>query len=265
MITSTSNSKVQALRALRHRDERLARGWYLAEGIRLVEEALKAGTPRLVLFNPATLERTPRGAALLRQLTALEGVAWPTTAAALAAASDTQTPQGVVAALPLPAPDDAPLRGTLALLLDGVQDPGNLGTILRTAWAAGVTEVLTTPGAADPFSPKAVRAGMGAHLHLRLLPDQPWDRVAAWAASRRVLLADVRDGALYHEIDWRQPTLLILGSEAHGPAPAAADLRPARVTIPMTPGVESLNVAAAAAILLFEYHRSAHGTSQNPL
>jgi TrmH family RNA methyltransferase len=254
VITSTSNSKVQALRALRRRDERLARGWYLAEGVRLVEEALKAGVPRLVLFNPATLERTPRGAALLSQLVALEGIAWPATEAVLAAASDTQTPQGVVAALPLPAAD-APLQGTLALVLDGVQDPGNLGTILRTAWAAGVTEVLTTPGTTDPFGPKAVRAGMGAHFRLRLLPDRSWDQVAALAVGRRVLLADVRGDVRYDEVDWRQRGLLILGSEAHGPASAIAQLAAARVTIPMADDVESLNVAAAAAVLLFEYRR----------
>jgi len=255
VITSTSNSKVQALRALRRRDERLARGWYLAEGVRLVEEALKAGDPRLILFNPATLERTPRGADLLRQLVALEGIAWPATEAVLAAASDTQTPQGVVAALPLPAADDAPLQGTLALVLDGVQDPGNLGTILRTAWAAGVTEVLTTPGTTDPFGPKAVRAGMGAHCRLRLLPDRSWDQVAAMAAGRRVLLADVRGDVRYDEVDWHRPSLLILGSEAHGPASAIAQLAAARVTIPMADDVESLNVAAAAAVLLFEYRR----------
>ncbi len=242
------------LRALRQGQNRLAQGLYLAEGIRLIEEALKAGVPRLVLFSPAALERTPRGVALLDQLAALE-TAWPATDAVVAAASDTQTPQGVVAALPLPVVEDTPLRGNLALVLDGVQDPGNLGTILRTAWAAGVTEVLTTPGTADPFGPKAVRAGMGAHLHLRLRPHQSWDQVAAWAGDRIVLLATAQGGTRYDAVDWRQPSLLILGSEAHGPAPAAAALATLRVHIPMAAGVESLNVAAAAAVLLFEYHR----------
>ena len=262
MITSTRNSQVRALRSLRQRRGRLARGWYLAEGIRLVEEAMKAGlSPALVLFNPSALRRTERGTALLRQLEALDAGASPATDAVIAAASDTRTPQGVVAALPLPATDDAPLQGPLALhgtlcvVLDGVQDPGNLGTILRAAWAAGVTEVLTTPGTADPFGPKAVRAGMGAHLHLRLLPDRSWDQVAALAIDRDVLLATAHGDTRYDAVDWRRPGLLILGSEAHGPAPAAARLATARVYIPMANGVESLNVAVAAAVLLFEYQR----------
>lgn len=242
------------LRALRQGQHRLAQGLYLAEGIRLIEEAIKAGNPRLVLFSPSALARTPRGTALLDQLAALE-TAWPASDAAIAAASDTQTPQGVVAALPLPAVADTPLQGTLALVVDGVQDPGNLGTILRTAWAAGVGDVLTTPGTADPFGPKVVRAGMGAHLHLQLRPHQSWDQVAALAAGRAVLLATAQGDTRYDAVDWRRPSLLILGSEAQGPTPAAAALATARVYIPMAPGVESLNVAAAAAVLLFEYRR----------
>lgn len=256
MITSTKNSKVQALRSLRQRRDRLTRGWYLAEGIRLVEELMKAGVlPALVLFSPSALARTPRGAALLRKLTTLETGAWPATDAAIAAASDTQTPQGVVAALPLPSTDDAPLQSTLILVLDGVQDPGNLGTILRAAWATGVTEILTTPGTADPFGPKAVRAGMGAHFHLRLQPDQSWDQIAALGTDRTMLLATAHGDTRYDTVDWRRPSLLILGSEAHGPAPAAAQLATTRVYIPMANGVESLNVAVAAAVLLFEFQR----------
>jgi len=256
VIISTRNSKVQALRSLRQRRDRLARGWYLAEGVRLVEEALKAGViPALVLFDPVALTRTERGAALLHELTALETGAWPATEAVIAVASDTQTPQGVVAALPLPPSHDELAPGSLALVLDGVQDPGNLGTILRTAWAAGATGILTTPGTADPFGPKAVRAGMGAHLHLRLLPDQSWDQIVRLAAGRAVLLASAQGDTRYDAVDWRRPSLLILGGEAHGPAPAAEQLAATRVYIPMRNGVESLNVAVAAAVLLFEYHR----------
>ncbi|MBU1877617.1 MAG: RNA methyltransferase, partial [Chloroflexi bacterium] len=139
MITSTRNSHVQALRALRRRRERLARGWYLAEGVRLLEEAIRAGViPALVLFSPAALETNARGAALLRQIQALDTAAYPASDAVIAAASDTQAPQGVVAALPLPLPgDNAPGTGSPAVVLDSIRDPGNLGTILRTAWAAG--------------------------------------------------------------------------------------------------------------------------------
>jgi TrmH family RNA methyltransferase len=265
VITSTKNSKVQALRSLRQRRDRLTRGWYLAEGVRLVEEAMKAGViPALMLFSPAALTRTSRGAALLRDLTALETRAWPATDAAIAAASDTQTPQGVVAALPLPSTDDAPLQGSLALVLDGVQDPGNLGTILRAAWATGVTEILTTLGTADPFGPKAVRAGMGAHFHLRLRPDQSWGQIAALATDRTVLLATAHGDIRYDAVDWHRPGLLILGSEAHGPTPAALQLATTRVYIPMAKGVESLNVAVAAAVLLFEFQRQNRSVEASP-
>ena len=159
----------------------------------------------------------------------------------LAAVSDTVTNQGVVGAARIPDVHPAPPDAFL-LVLDGLADPGNAGTILRTFRAAGGHYVLTTPGTTDLWSPKAVRAGMGAHFHLEIASAEP-------LPDRPLLLASAGAGVPYTEVDWSFSRGLIIGGEAHGAGPAAQ--RAQRVTIPMAPGVESLNAAAAAAVLLF--------------
>jgi TrmH family RNA methyltransferase len=191
----------------------------------------------------------------LARLAALPGERWLASEHALKAAADTVTPQGIVAVIPVPAApaEIGPLP--LVLVLDGLQDPGNLGTILRSAWAAGAGAVVTTPGTADPYSPKVVRAGMGAHFHLALLPEQPWPQIARLVAGRQVLLAEARGGTPYDQVAWSQPTALIIGSEAHGSGPEARALATATVSIPLAEGVDSLNAAVAASILLFEARR----------
>jgi TrmH family RNA methyltransferase len=256
MITSTANARIRYVRSLQEASARRHEQCLVIEGVRLVEEALQAGiAPRLVLYSP-DLTSAPRGQALLARLETLPGERWLTSERALKAAADTVTPQGIVAVIPVPA---APAEiGTmpLVLVLDGLQDPGNLGTILRSAWAAGAGAVITTPGTADPYNPKVVRAGMGAHFHLALLPDQPWPPIARLVAGRQVLLAEAHGGTPYDQIAWSQPTALIIGSEAHGSGPEARALATATVSIPLAEGVDSLNAAVAASILLFEARRS---------
>ncbi|MFI5267159.1 MAG: TrmH family RNA methyltransferase, partial [Chloroflexota bacterium] len=131
-------------------------------------------------------------------------------------------------------------------------DPGNAGTMIRTARAAGAAAVLATKATTDLWSPKAVRAGMGAHFHLPVVVD-----VVDWAVlgSRQVLLANSQGGTEYWEVDWSRPAAIIIGSEAHGASSAAASLATEAVTIPLAEGAESLNAAAAAAVLLFASRR----------
>ncbi len=255
-IESLSNDKVRRVQALLRSTRRRHReGLLVAEGVRLVREAVVAELPLTWCFYTADFAATAVGGALVERIAmAGEGALWEVTPEVLAALTDTETPQGVVVVMPtpvLPAPD-AP---AVTLILDGVRDPGNLGTILRTAWAAGVSQVLLPPGAVDPTNPKVVRAGMGAHFHVPIRRCG-WDEICAEVAGASVWLAAADGATLYDAVDWRGRVALIMGGEAEGAGPEARALAGSRrVMIPMAPGVESLNAAVATAILLFEMAR----------
>jgi len=221
------------------------------EGIRLLEEARRAGWRPEVLL--AVDDLSPRAAALVDAWRA-EGVA-PLLVAGrvLTAASDTRTPQGVLAVfsqrqIPLKAKPD------FLLLLDGVRDPGNLGTILRTALAAGVDGVLLPSGGVDPWAPKVVRAAMGAHFRLPIA-QMDTQALRAALAGRAVYLAEARSGIPYTRADFRAPCVLAVGGEAAGAGPVVRSLASRAVHIPMPGPAESLNAAVAAAILMFEVVR----------
>ena len=168
-------------------------------------------------------------------------------------ASDTETPQGLQVALewraaPLPAPLD------FVFIPDKLRDPGNLGTMLRTAAAAGVQAVLLPPETTDAFAPKVLRAGMGAHFRL---PVQAlvWEDMAGLISGLNIYLASAGEGLPYTQADFKIPLALIVGGEAEGASPQATRLSTARVHIPMPGGSESLNAAIAAGVLMFEVLR----------
>lgn len=259
VIVSTTNPTVKSLRQLHQRRGREQQGRYLVEGVRLVEEALQAGiAPSLLLVAPELLRATARGRALHERLLHEAGRPAPleVTPGVLRHVAETTTPSGVVAALPLPVACDLaalPSRAGLAVVLDGVQDPGNAGTILRSAAAAGVDAVVALAGCVDLFAPKVVRAAMGAHFHLALATEVEISWLHGWAATRgQFWVADARAGVSLYEADLRAPCVVVVGGEAHG-ALHGATLPAARgVAIPMPGRAESLNVAVAAAIVLFE-------------
>jgi TrmH family RNA methyltransferase len=170
----------------------------------------------------------------------------------LAAISDTVTPQGVVAVVPFPQIDVA--RRSLLLVLDNVRDPGNVGTLLRSAAAAGVDEVLVAPDSADPYSPMVVRAAMGAHFRLAL-GEADWPAIAGRVAGLAVLLADAAGEVAYDRHDWQTPSALIVGGEAEGASAEGRALAAQRVRIPMQRDSESLNAAVAGSVILFEAAR----------
>ncbi len=269
-ITSPANPRVAALRALHTPKGRAEAQAFLVEGPHLLDATLDAGvTPSLVLYDPEALARTPAGRRLLGRLEAAreEGAeALKATAAVVARASDTQTPQGIVASVPLDAvaPDRVRVRRRgrarpLVLVLDGLADPGNVGTLLRSALASDVDEVWLSPGCADPLAPKVVRAASGAHFHLPVRPSLSWDDIARRLQGaphfQHVLLAEASGPLAYDALDLTQRTALIVGNEAHGPSREAARLATTRVSIPMWNKVESLNAAIAASVILFEAGR----------
>ncbi len=265
MISSTTNPTIKRLALLRERRGRLQQDLFLVEGVRSVEEALDAQVrPEVTLVAPDTLRATARGRALYERL--LHGrdssALLEVTPAVLRRVADTETPAGVVAALSRTPIGDLALlphdRG-LALVLDGVADPGNAGTILRTAAAAGVDGVIALSGCADLYAPKVVRAAMGAHFRLPLAVDVEPATLTPWLPTRgAVLLADARATDTIYDADLRGPAVLVVGGEAHGALHAGALPGLRRVAIPMPGATESLNVAVATAVILFETLRQRH-------
>src|SRR2546421_3091906 len=229
LIASLSNPTVKRLRLLHERRGAGQQGPFVIEGVRLVEEALEDGVLQdPVLVAPAMLGATTRGRALLQRLLHQRDLPPPgeVPPAVLRHVADTETPSGVVAALPL-GPTHAlaalPRRAGLALVLDGVQDPGNAGAILRTAAAVVVDAVVALAGCVDLYAPKVVRAGMGAHFRLALAADVDVTALPPWLASYgQALLADAQAPESIYDVDLRGPTVLIVGSEAHGAIRAEA-------------------------------------------
>jgi TrmH family RNA methyltransferase len=256
MLTSPRNPTIRQIRKLqRSARDRRETGMFVIEGVRLVEEALQAGVmPETVLYLE---DLGDRGAAVLERFRAAGLEPIPVSAAVMQAAAGTQTPQGLLAVLPLPA-GPLPASLTFLLVLDGVRDPGNLGAILRTAAAAAVEGALLSPGSADPYQPKAVRAAMGAHFKLPVRTAE-WDEIEALTAGLQVFLADAGSETAaetdHTNADLTGPLALVIGGEAHGEGPEIARLNPLRLRIAMPGGVESLNAAVAAGILMFEVVR----------
>ncbi len=244
MITSTQNERVKLVYALQTQAKRRRREGRIAlEGVRLVQDAIDAGhRPEFVFY-------TPENADLVREM----AEALPVSEDVMRHMSDTQQPQGVIGvfAMPRPLPPQPPER---LLILDALRDPGNLGTMLRTAAAAGVRAVILAPGSVDPYNPKVLRAGMGAHFRVPLL-EMDWTQITTYCAGLRVYLADATGDMPYTAADWSPGWALVIGSEAHGAGEAAQTLASAHVYIPMAAETESLNAAAAAAVLLFEAQR----------
>jgi TrmH family RNA methyltransferase len=217
----------------------------------MAAEVARAGVePALVLYTEAWAA-TPAGQSLLPHLAAAARGAWAATDPVLAACSDTETPQGVVAAVPMLT---IPPRPGLILVLDGLRDPGNLGTVLRSAEAAGVGQVLLAPGTVDLYNLKTVRGAMGAHFRLSAA-GLDWPAIGARLAGRAVWLAEASGDTPYDRVDWLAPSALIVGGEAEGAGAGAAALASGRVSIPMAGGAESLNAAMAATVILFEAAR----------
>ncbi len=249
MITSTANARVRLAWALQTQPRtRRREGRVALEGLRLVRDALAGGhQPDYLLYTPGSAEIDALAAAIPTALAVSDSV--------MRHISDTQQPQGIVGVFPTPAAP-LPARPARALVLDALRDPGNLGTILRAAAAAGVDAALLAPGCVDPFNPKVLRAGMGAHFRVPLA-ELPWAEIATYCAALTVYLADARASLRHDQADWTRPWALIVGGEAGGAGREAAKLARARIAIPMAGATESLNAAVAAAVVLFEARRQA--------
>jgi TrmH family RNA methyltransferase len=257
-ITSLKNDKVRLVRALQtRRRARQREGLFVVEGVRLCEEADRTGLAVHFALYTEQASEGPRAAALLSSWAEAGVSRYEVSESVMAACSDTESPQGLLAVVPIPSLP-APESPTLTLVLDRLRDPGNLGTLLRTALAAGVDQVLLLPGTVDPTNPKVVRGGAGAHFWLPI-SMVGWDGLERAIAGCRAVLSTPGGGVDYAEFDWREPVALVVGGEAAGAGERVRSSVDLTVSIPMADGVESLNVAAATAVLLFEAVRQRRG------
>ena len=231
--------------------ERDQQGAFVVEGVRLVEEALAAGwTFRFGLHTP---DLTARAQGLIQNLAAAGVGLGQVSGKVMQSISETEAPQGVLAVLEL-APLPIPGSLSFVVILDALRDPGNLGSLLRTASAAGVQAVLLSPETTDAFAPKVVRSGMGAHFRLPI-HSLGWEAIRARMKGLQVYLAEMEGAVSCWEADFRSPLALVIGGEAEGASPEARKLAQQQVYIPMPGRTESLNAAVAGAILMFEVVR----------
>jgi RNA methyltransferase, TrmH family len=252
MISSPANPHIKRIRSLAaDRRERRRERLFVLEGVRLVADALEHGAAvELALYAPEQLGETPAGQELQARLERLPG-SYTATPQALVAAAETVHPQGVVALARWPQIE--PGRPGIVLVLDAIQDPGNLGTLLRSAEAVGVAQVLCAGGTVDVYSPKVVRAGMGAHMRLAIEQELNWDETAEHLSFvDHVYAADAEASMPYYAADWRQPSGLIIGNEARGLSEEARAYTTKLIGIPMRGRAESLNAAVAGSVILFE-------------
>jgi TrmH family RNA methyltransferase len=264
LLSSTNDPLVKRIRALAARDTPEAEAYVVLDGVRLIEEAVASGVQlEVCIYDRAALRASPRLAALIETLRDQSARLIPARSHVVGAASRVETPQGIVAVAKLlpPVPTVSLTNSRLLLVVaDGIQDAGNLGTIVRIADAAAATAVAVTGSGAHPRNPKTVRATMGSLFHVPVFnADTAFLTEALQGRGVRVLVADRRGTLEYTAADYRPPVALVFGSEAHGPDPRWTAAATATLRIPIYGRAESLNVAMAAALLLYEARRAPRG------
>ncbi len=248
-ISSADNKFIKLASSLKVKKYREDQGLFLVEGTRSVDEILQRPELLEVLLVSTSREQK----SLLNGLPA--GKIVEVEPKLMGHFCTTDNPQGIAAIVKKPSWSwiDVTGGGGLLIYLDRIADPGNLGSILRSCWAFGVKGVLMSPGCVDLFNPKVVRSTMGAILHLPVFAD-----VSSYAvrnlgeAGYSIICTDVEQGRAYYELDYKGAVLIILGSESQGVSEELKQESAQIINIPIEPGVESLNVAAACAIIMAE-------------
>jgi len=258
-ITSRDNSLLRHARAVRDGQNPES---IFAEGLRLCEEALRSQLQIEAVIYSDHIARKDRAASLIDQLKTVAAKSAEVSERLLASISYTKTPQGIVvlASRPVIGEKEFAQRqsGTpLLVILHRINNPVNLGAIVRTAETAGATGVLTTKGTTDPFSPKSLRGAMGAAFRLPVWTDVNFEQAVDWCRERSIqtICADAHADRTYTELDWQRPSALIVGAESEGLSAIEISQADESTKIPMNGLTESLNVAVATGILLYEAQR----------
>lgn len=254
VIVSPGNVILKKVRSLLRRKGRYEERAFLVEGFRAVFDVLMAGFPvEIVLLRtdaatPETLARIPAYV----PVRLVERVPFD-------ASTDVRHSQGIMAIVSMDAlhpgwPEPREL-GQFVLVVDGVRDPGNLGTLIRSAASGGASECLLTPRTVDPFNPKTVRAAMGAHFRIPVASYGNGELVHQIRSVSTIALADAAGAADYTDIDWTGGCAVIIGGEADGASIPVREMATITVRIPLAAGMESLNAGVAGSLLIFEAAR----------
>jgi len=248
MLPTATAAEVKALRALNTRGERQRQGRYLAEGDHLCGEAIREGQAISLLVQTGREEQFARHLHSGLPVQVLS-------AKAFSQISDTRTPQGIAALCRLPADAGPNGLGYRVVALNGVQDPGNVGTILRTMDAAGFTGLLLDRQSADPYSPKALRAAMGAAFRLPVCQCDSLADQLREMDSYDIIAGSLEGASFYQRGPSGQRVCLLIGSEGGGLSPDVLALATQRLRLPMPGRAESLNAAVAASIMMYDFVR----------
>ena len=262
-ITSRDNSLLRQARAVR--DGKIE-DLIFVEGLRLCEEAHRSNLDIEAVIVSEELLRKKRAAAAIDELSSTAKRVASVSEKLLESISYTKTPQGIVVLAQRPESSEARLSGSLGtnsllVVLHQINNPVNVGAILRTAEAAGATGVITTSNTSDPFSPKSLRGAMGSAFRLPIWSGVSFEQVIDWCRARGIVsvCADAEADTDYTDVDWSRSSALILGPESSGFTADELEQAEQRVRIPMKGAAESLNVSVAGGILLFEAARQRTG------
>ena len=258
-IISKDNSLLREARAVR--DGRVEEMIFV-EGLRLCEEAVNSQLPIHALIYSEELAQKSKPAELIEKFSVASERVAIVSEKLLASISYSKTPQGIVMIGARPEMSEEHLsagrsESSFIVVMHRITNPVNVGAILRTAEATGVTGAIATENATDPFSPKALRGAMGAAFRLPIWFRPTYGEVIEWCAQRgiKTVCADLDATTLYTDLDWTVPRALILGPETSGLTRAEIEIAEEAVRIPMRKPVESLNVSVAAGVLLYEAAR----------
>ena len=250
-----SEKLIKEYKQLGKRKYREKRGKSIIEGYYLLTEALLAGIKVEVVFYTEEVLSKELYKNLLQQVKDLNIDAVEVDSRTFEQMAQTETPQGIGAIINLPNwnIDFTAHENTFFIVLDGVQDPGNAGTVIRTAAAAGINGVLILPGTADPFNPKALRASMGGIFHLPVVQRRGLEFCEeALHAGIKIIAAAPRGNYTHYEIDYSEPSAVLIGNESKGVSKYLKEKASVVASIPLPGKLSSLNASVAASVFIFE-------------
>lgn len=249
MLTSMMNPVIKRIRSLQRRKFRQQERAFVVEGVRAVEDVLAAGIePLSVVLRADSVFQVPD---------TIETSIRRVSANVFDSLTDVAHPQGVLAVVPMLDTPELPevTSNPFVVILDGVRDPGNMGTLFRSAAGAGVDHLIIGPECVDPYHPKSVRAAMGSHLRIPF-SHREFEEISDYLRDFPVkALADAGGNALYDSVNWHSASALVIGGEAFGPTSDSREVANVIVSIPLVNGVESLNAGVAGSLLMFEAAR----------